>query len=241
MKRFERRRVERMQRGALIVGLSFALGALAAVALTWRLHEIEVRLKPDTTHVTPASFGRRVRLQADEEHPATLRTTGIVAENEAAAILLDRRLAVPVEGVERSALRDTFADARGSAPPGATTATTGTRVHEALDIMAPRRTPVLAADDGTVAKLFTSEAGGLTLYQFDVTQTFSYYYAHLDGYADGITEGTSLKRGQLLGYVGSTGNAAPDAPHLHFAIFRLGPEREWWKGTAINPYPLLAE
>ena len=243
MKRFERQRVERLRRGALIVGLSFALGALADVALTWRLHEFEVRLKPDTTYIAAASTNAEASLHAStQEHPTTLGTTGIVGEHEAAAILIDRRLAVPVDGVARSALRDTFADSRGSISSDVSSgASSRGHVHEALDIMAPRGTPVLAADDGSVVKLFTSEAGGLTLYQFDATQTFSYYYAHLDAYAEGINEGAAVKRGQVIGYVGSTGNASPDAPHLHFAIFRLGAERAWWKGEALNPYPLLIE
>jgi murein DD-endopeptidase MepM/ murein hydrolase activator NlpD len=143
------------------------------------------------------------------------------------AMLRSRRLDVPVQGLQRRDLHDTFTDARG------------VRVHEALDIMAPRNTPVRATEDGPVAKLFMSEAGGLTLYQFDPTGTFCYYYAHLDRYADGIAEGQMLHRGDILGYVGSTGNAAAEAPHLHFAIFRLTPERQWWKGEPINPYPVL--
>jgi murein DD-endopeptidase MepM/ murein hydrolase activator NlpD len=113
-------------------------------------------------------------------------------------------------------------------------------VHEALDIIAPRNTKVLAVEDGRIQKRFTSKAGGLTIYEFDPTEIFAYYYAHLDRYADGIREGQTVKRGDVIGYVGSTGNASPDAPHLHFAIFRIGPERHWWKGEAINPYPVLA-
>ena len=102
--------------------------------------------------------------------------------------------------------------------------------------MAPRGTPVLAVEDGRVAKLFLSKAGGITVYQFDPVSNYAYYYAHLDRYADGLTEGASLHKGQVIGYVGSTGNASPDAPHLHFAIFKLGPERQWWRGTPLNPY-----
>jgi murein DD-endopeptidase MepM/ murein hydrolase activator NlpD len=90
-----------------------------------------------------------------------------------------------------------------------------------------------------VAKLFDSKAGGLTVYQFDREEKLAYYYAHLDHYAAGLAEGRQLKRGDVLGYVGSTGNASPDGPHLHFAVFVLGPEKNWWKGTAVNPYPLL--
>lgn len=138
-------------------------------------------------------------------------------------------LLLPVAGISPSQLTDTFNDARGG----------GTRVHEALDIMAPRGTPVLAAVDGKVEKLFNSDAGGLTVYQFDPTGTYCYYYAHLDTYAAGLREGQLLKRGDVIGTVGSTGNANPDGPHLHFAIFLLGPEKRWHEGTPVNPYPLL--
>ncbi|WP_028917235.1 M23 family metallopeptidase [Pseudoxanthomonas sp. J35] len=137
-------------------------------------------------------------------------------------------LLVPVQGIEASALQDTFAGARSAG-----------RQHDAIDIMAPAGTPVLAVADGTVEKLFDSRQGGLTLYQFEPSGRLAYYYAHLQGYADGIAEGQALRRGQVIGYVGSTGNASPDAPHLHFAIFVLGPERRWWEGTAVNPYPVL--
>ena len=137
-------------------------------------------------------------------------------------------LLVPVLGVKPLQLSDTFNDKRG-----------GIRRHEALDIPAPRGTPVIAVDDGRIAKLFRSIPGGLTIYHFDPGEKFAYYYAHLDGYAAGLAEGKPLKRGEVIGYVGSTGNANEENPHLHFAIFELGPEKRWWKGTAINPYPLL--
>ncbi len=137
-------------------------------------------------------------------------------------------LIVPVSGVRPDQLHDTFGDARGSE-----------RRHEALDIMAPAGTPVLAVADGHVEKLFDSERGGLTIYQFEDTGTWCYYYAHLQAYAPGLAEGRAVERGEVIGYVGSSGNADPAAPHLHFAVFALTPERQWWKGTAINPYPLL--
>jgi peptidoglycan LD-endopeptidase LytH len=95
---------------------------------------------------------------------------------------------------------------------------------------------VLAAADGFVAKLFTSVRGGFTVYQFDPTQTYCYYYAHLDRYAPGLREGMTLHRREVLGYVGTSGNAPPQTPHLHFAIFKLGAEKRWWEGTAINPF-----
>jgi peptidoglycan LD-endopeptidase LytH len=156
----------------------------------------------------------------------------VVPPTDAAPSMRDadapRAMIVPVAGVDRSAMRDMFDEVRGN------------RRHEAIDIMAPRGTPVIATDDGIVKKLFNSKPGGLTVYQFDPDQRFCYYYAHLDGYAPGLHEGQLLRRGEVLGYVGTTGNAPKDAPHLHFALIRLDRERRWWKGTYVNPYPLLA-
>jgi murein DD-endopeptidase MepM/ murein hydrolase activator NlpD len=143
--------------------------------------------------------------------------------------LRKRRLELPVIGLQRDELRDTFDELRG-----------GTRRHEALDILAARHTPVLAVEDGRVAKLFQSKAGGLTIYQFDPTSTYAYYYAHLERYADGLKDGDSVERGQVIGYVGTSGNAPPDTPHLHFAIFQLTDAKRWWQGTALDPYPILS-
>jgi peptidoglycan LD-endopeptidase LytH len=137
-------------------------------------------------------------------------------------------LNMPVMGASVADLRDQFTDARGES-----------RGHEAIDIAAPLGTPVLAVAAGRVEKLFDSERGGLTVYQFDVDDKLAYYYAHLDHYAAGLSEGQQLARGEVIGYVGSSGNADALAPHLHFAVFVLGPEKHWWQGTPINPYPLL--
>lgn len=134
-------------------------------------------------------------------------------------------LLVPVQGISSTQLVDTFTDSRSEG-----------RSHDAIDIMAPAGTPVLAVTDGRIEKLFASKQGGITLYQFNRDRTLAYYYAHLQGYADGSVEQRELRRGEVLGYVGVTGNSNPDGPHLHFAIFELGPEKQWWKGTAINPY-----
>jgi peptidoglycan LD-endopeptidase LytH len=136
-------------------------------------------------------------------------------------------LAMPIAGVDAAKLTGNFSEMRDG------------HAHEALDIIASRGTPVTAVDEGNVVKLFTSKQGGLTVYQFNNARDLCYYYAHLDRYAPGLKEGTLLRRGDALGYVGSTGDAPPEAPHLHFAVFRLGPEKEWWKGTAIDPLPLL--
>lgn len=160
--------------------------------------------------------------------PATGPTPPSLSPTPVAPAAPTTNLLLPVQGIQPGELVDTFNQTRG-----------GTRIHEALDIMAPRGREVLAVADGKVAKLFTSQQGGLTVYQFDPSERFTYYYAHLDRYAPGLVEGKLLKRGELVGYVGSSGNANPDAPHLHFAIFELGPEKRWWEGKPINPYPLL--
>ncbi|HET9704803.1 MAG TPA: M23 family metallopeptidase [Vicinamibacterales bacterium] len=144
------------------------------------------------------------------------------------ADLRRRNLALPVDGIKREDLRDNFNELRG-----------GSRRHEAIDVLAPRNTPVLAVDDGTIARLFYSEAGGITIYQFDPSTSYVYYYAHLERYSDGLKEGESVRRGQVIGFVGTTGNAPRDTPHLHFAIFKLTDEKKWWQGTPIDPYSVL--
>ena len=169
---------------------------------------------------------------SDTELPMRPSSSALSAANAApgTASALPGKLMVPVQGVKASALTDTFDQPRGNQ-----------RHHEALDIMAPKGTPVVAAADGKVVKLFTSKPGGLTVYQFDPSEKFAYYYAHLDRYADGLQEGMVLKRGDVLGYVGVTGNSDPNAPHLHFAVVELTPEKQWWKGTPLNPFPLLKD
>lgn len=143
-------------------------------------------------------------------------------------ILNSRSLVMPIAGLQRANIQDTFNDMRGT-----------DRRHEATDILMPRGTPVVAMDEGNVAKLFNSKPGGLTVYQFDNQGTYCYYYAHLDRYAEGLKEGMLLRKGDKIGYVGTTGNADPKTPHLHFAIFKLGPEKHYWQGTPIDPYPVL--
>ena len=144
-----------------------------------------------------------------------------------AEALEGRDLIIPVEGIQPGDLVRSFGDARGG------------RKHEALDILAPRNTPVKAIEDGTVARLFFSKAGGITVYQFDPTDQYCYYYAHLERYADGLKEGDRVRKGQTIGYVGVSGNAPKDTPHLHFAIFKLTEAKRWWEGTPIDPYDVL--
>jgi peptidoglycan LD-endopeptidase LytH len=141
--------------------------------------------------------------------------------------LAGRDLLIPVDGVTSDQLVRSFSQARGS------------RVHEAIDILAPKHTAVKAVENGKIARLFSSKAGGITIYQFDPSEQFTYYYAHLDRYADGLAEGQTVQRGQVIGYVGVSGNAPKDTPHLHFAIFRLSAAKRWWEGTPIDPYDVL--
>jgi murein DD-endopeptidase MepM/ murein hydrolase activator NlpD len=145
------------------------------------------------------------------------------------ALLRAKKLVPPVEGMTKAALRASFDDPRGG------------RVHGALDIFAPRGTRVRAVDNGQVAKLMGGARGGRSLYLVDATGAYSYYYAHLDAYADGLADGAVVAKGALLGYVGTTGNAPPHAPHLHFAIFKLGPERRFWTGTPVDPVLVFGE
>ena len=137
-------------------------------------------------------------------------------------------LLFPLAGYEH-ALRDNFHEKRGM------------RTHNALDIMAPRGTPVRAVDDGRIAKLYRGPMAGIAVYQFDRDTRRVYFYAHLDRRAESLVEGQEIKRGDLIGYVGSTGKTPETAPHLHFSVHELGPDKRWWKGEAVNPYALLLE
>ena len=139
-----------------------------------------------------------------------------------------RNFVLPVSGIRADQFVDTWNQSREG----------GSRVHQAIDIMAPGGTPVVAAFGGTIVKLFDSKAGGLTLYIRD--GEWQAYYAHLAGYAKGLREGQRVERGERIGFVGDTGNAGAGNTHLHFAIHRMRPEETWWQGTPVNPYPLLA-
>ena len=151
-----------------------------------------------------------------------------VSEEEAVNYLLTRDLAVPVAGKSVQQLQDTFDEGRD-----------GGRVHRALDILAPRGTPVLAADSGRVLRVRSNSLGGNTIYATDPQGRIVYYYAHLDAYQKGVVDGLVIARGDTLGFVGTTGNAPKDTPHLHFQVMRMPPDGKYWDGEAINPYPLF--
>lgn len=207
----------------VIAVLSYMLGVFTTAVIVWELGPFR------SVHRPAQAVGvQRIARPADPP-PTPAVAAGTSGHTEdVPRELADRDLAVPVEGVQRSALIDTFSDARD-----------GDRKHEAIDILAPRDTPVLAVEDGMIARLFTSKAGGLTIYQFDPTEQFVYYYAHLDRYAGNLNQGDRVRKGQVIGYVGTTGNAPKDTPHLHFAIFRMTDEKKWWEGTPIDPFNIL--
>lgn len=179
-----------------------------------------VRPPGSSTNAPPRALDSLVAPTVPGDSAAVRPTTDELVE-------LAESLIVPVAGVQPKDLLDTFDEPRG------------TRRHHALDIPAPRGTPVLSATDGRVQRLFTSAAGGLMVYASDPSGRFVLMYAHLDRYADGLTDSTALRRGDTIGFVGTTGNAPPNVPHLHFAITRARDVRKWWSGTPVDPRPLL--
>ncbi|MGE5953446.1 MAG: M23 family metallopeptidase [Qipengyuania vulgaris] len=182
---------------------------------------------PSPTGTGPAAAGTDTPVSDDARNAKPLDTEFSRQVDARSA----SELVIPVLNVRRGELSDTYTDARGG----------GERLHEAIDIMAPNGTSVIAAGPGEVEKLFRSDAGGLTIYVRSPDGRTIHYYAHLAEYAKGLKEGQKVRRGQRIGSVGSSGNASPEAPHLHFAILQTTPDSEWWEpANAVNPYPLLS-
>jgi peptidoglycan LD-endopeptidase LytH len=176
----------------------------------------EARIKPGAETDTSQSADDASAVPgANRPKPAPAATSGSVS------------VRLPIDNMDLDAVKGGFYEARA-----------GHR-HEAVDILAPRNTPVHAVQAGKIARLFFSRQGGITVYQFDPSGRLCYYYAHLQRYADDLHEGDPVSQGQIIGYVGTTGNAPANTPHLHFAVFEVGDEGRWWKGKAIDPYPLL--
>lgn len=219
----------------------FLAGALVVSAIVWRSQRSDTWLTAGVRVLEERLPGvdRWDRTAVDDHSPVletgdTVGTAGAIRPNPTASIsappaeeLEDRDLEMPVEGFAPDRLVRSFDEARGS------------RKHEAIDILAPKGTPVKAVEDGRIARLFYSKAGGITIYQFDPTERYCYYYAHLDRYADGLRENDRVRRGQVIGYVGTSGNAPKGTPHLHFAIFRLTEAKRWWEGIPLDPYDVL--
>ncbi|MDY7092647.1 MAG: peptidoglycan DD-metalloendopeptidase family protein [Acidobacteriota bacterium] len=187
------------------------------------------RSGPRQAVAVPAAQRQRLAQESETPSSSPARRSDVPPDTATAALeLAQRQLLIPVRGIEPDELWDTYPDPRS-----------GGRVHQALDIMAPRGTPVLAADDGQVAQLLSSKLGGISLYLYDASQSYCFYYAHLDRYADGLEEGDTIRRGDVLGYVGSTGNAPNHAPHLHFSIHIRNEEGRCWRSETVNPFPIL--
>jgi len=209
--------------------------ALAAVATArgygMRAGAAPVTDRSSSDSVAADSAYRAAVAPADSlaDMPEAPEPTGTEVATPEDIVLLTREIAMPLDGVDPTKLRSNFDERRGG----------GTRQHQALDIMAPRGTPIHSAASGRVLKLFTSADGGLMVYAADSSERFVLMYAHLDRYALGLTDSTRLARGQIIGYVGSTGNASPNAPHLHFAIARSADVKRWSRGKAIDPLPVL--
>jgi hypothetical protein len=177
---------------------------------------------PDPPEVIPA----KPQIEAiPQEQPRLELQPENKIDSSTISDLRSRNLILPLKDLKADDLRDSFFESRG-----------GSRRHEAIDILAPRNTPILAVEDGKIARLWYSEFGGITIYQIDPSETYVYYYAHLQRYADDLDEGDEVKKGQTIGYVGTSGNAPPNTPHLHFTIFKLTEQKHWWEGTAINPF-----
>lgn len=168
-------------------------------------------------------LARTEAVSAPAPAPAAMAEATLASVQE----LRSRDLDFPVAGFGREKMTDTFNEPRAG------------HVHEAADIMAARNTPVRAVEAGTIARLLKNPSGGITIYQLDPAQRYIYYYAHLERYAEGLREGLAVGRGQVIGYVGTSGNAPENAPHLHFAIFRVVEPKQWWGGAPVNPYLVL--
>jgi len=206
-------------------------GALGDGLLRMRYVRSEPGVRDVVTASKPAAIGAQpaartvdtavIASERRSSPPAVAATTGALPAG---------RLRVPVDGIDIDTFKGGFEQRRG-----------GDRPHEAIDILAPRNTPVVAVENGTIAKLFDSKAGGHTIYQFDPSGRLAYYYAHLERYADGVHEGQVVAQGEIIGYVGTSGNAPPNTPHLHFAVFELDDTHRWWKGKAIDPYRVFKD
>jgi len=175
----------------------------------------------------PVAASRPGRSTTPEFPGATVAVMG-GSSASAAAYLVSRHIIVPVAGADMSKVEDSFYEARD-----------GGRTHRAIDILAPRNTPILAADDGKIIRMTTSELGGISMYTVDPDARLVYYYAHMDHYNDAMSPGREIVKGDTLGFVGTTGNAPKDTPHLHFQVMSWPADNKYWDGEAIDPYEAL--
>ena len=213
--------------GAFLAGLR--LGILVVLTMWgasawWRRAHVGEARPPAVAPRSGAPIPAAVPAEDAAEAPAPVSA---ISDSDVQR-LRGRKLFMPVEGFDLGRLRDGFHEPRSD------------HVHAAIDLLAPRGTRVRAVDDGVVRKLLVTGRGGISIYQFDSEGRYCYFYAHLERYVPFLSEGKPVRKGDVLGYVGNTGNAAGGAPHLHFAIFRLDDDAKWWSGTPVNPFPLWA-
>ncbi len=210
------------QKTASLMLLSAAIGGAAATVFWVNYYDAA----PDEPFVSVNPQGEAIPAPPERSSDTVMpgMQTPVLDDREAVSDLV-----IPVSGVGAGQLTDSFLDSRGG----------GAREHKGIDITAQSGTAVLAAATGTVEKLFESDKGGTTIYIRSPGRTRIYYYAHLSGYAPGLAEGQQVSPGDVVGYVGSSGNADPSAPHLHFEIIETTPRQSWHEGRSVNPYPIL--
>ena len=216
-------RVRRRRRGRIIPALVACF--YAGIAVGWLLHAaFTPDPAPPARALADVPLEPRVERPSRQEHPA-VDIARIADPTDAIETLRSRRLRLPLDDVDPEDMAGGFDQPRGP-----------NRRHQAVDLIAPRHTPIHAVDDGTIARLIDHRTGGLSIYQRDWSGRFIYYYAHLQRYAPGLHEGQHVRAGDVVGLVGTTGNAPPDTPHLHFAILEQPDPRRWSGGRAIDPY-----
>jgi len=213
----------------LLSVLFLVIVSIVSIAINFRTTPVVPALDvPSISPNEPVAIGTPLPVTDPVAPSAPEIPAAPVTEPPTSNVVSTVNLIIPVAGVRSDQLIDTFDDARSEG-----------RVHDAIDIPAPAGTPVLAAADGRILKLFQSERGGTTIYQLGPDQKMIFYYAHLSGYAPGLAEGDNVRQGQVIAYVGDTGNAGPGNYHLHFSIAVVSDPKRYWDGTNINPYPLL--
>lgn len=206
----------------LLTGTPSKSAPAAAVPAVAKSHPV------DSSNEKPqASTGTDKSHSSEKPVPPEPRLSQLEQE-KAIAELRSKHLLVPIQGANPESIKGSFYELRGD------------QLHHAADFLAPRNTPILAVEDGAISKLFLSKAGGITIYESDPTAKYIYYYAHLERYADNLKEGDKVKRGQVIGFVGTSGNAPPNTPHLHFSIGKMMQPHQYWNGAAIDPYEVLS-
>ncbi len=224
-------------RVAIVIFFALAVGSVAAIlwirqdrankASSVVVHETPISTPSPSLEITPSPVPT-ASAEIPQVEPGFSSTPASPGEQPRESFVGQVNLVIPVVGVKPEQLLDTFADARSEG-----------RSHDAIDIAAPAGTPVVAALEGEIVKLFQSDKGGITIYQLSPDKKLVFYYAHLQRYADGILEGKYVRQGEVIGYVGDTGNAGAGNYHLHFSIATITDPKRHWDGTNINPYPLL--